>query len=44
MDASEDKYRALRPIPTFPAIATKLLRALSHEDAQIPRAPESDSR
>ena len=35
MGTSEDKYRSLRQIPPFPAIATKLLRALSHEDAHI---------
>ena len=35
MGISEDKYRSLRQIPPFPAIATKLLRALSHEDAHI---------
>src|SRR5579871_899472 len=32
---SADNFRALREIPPFPAIATKLLRVLSHEDAQI---------
>ena len=35
MSVAEDKYRALRRLPPFPAIATKLLRVLSHDDADI---------
>jgi len=35
MSDADDKYRALRRLPAFPAIATKLLRVLSHDDAQI---------
>ena len=35
MSVAEDKYRALRRLPAFPAIATKLLRVLSHDDADI---------
>jgi len=35
MNASDDKYRALRRLPAFPAVATKLMRVLSHEDAEI---------
>jgi HD-like signal output (HDOD) protein len=35
MSDADDKYRALRRLPAFPAIATKLLRVLSHDDADI---------
>ncbi|HEV3333031.1 MAG TPA: HDOD domain-containing protein [Bryobacteraceae bacterium] len=35
MSDADDKYRAVRRLPAFPAIATKLLRVLSHEDANI---------
>jgi len=35
MSDADDKYRALRRLPAFPAIATKLLRVLSHDDAEI---------
>jgi len=35
MSASDDKYRALRRLPAFPAIATKLLRVLSHDEVQM---------
>jgi HD-like signal output (HDOD) protein len=35
MNASDDKYRALRRLPAFPAVATKLMRVLSHDDADI---------
>ena len=35
MNEAEDKYRALRRLPPFPAIATKLLRLLSNDNASI---------
>lgn len=35
MDSSEDKYRGLRRLPPFPAVATKLLRVLSEQDVQV---------
>ena len=35
MDAPDDRYRALRRLPPFPAIATKLLGLLSDEDVAI---------
>ncbi len=35
MVSSSDPYRGLRELPSFPAIATKLLRVLSHEDADL---------
>ena len=35
MSDANDKYRALRRLPAFPAIATKLFRVLSNDDAQI---------
>jgi HD-like signal output (HDOD) protein len=35
MSDTDDKYRALRRLPAFPAIATKLLRVLSREDTHI---------
>lgn len=35
MDASNDKLRELQQLPQFPAIATKVLRVLSHEDASV---------
>jgi len=37
---SEDKYRALRRLPPFPAIATKLLGVLSHDDVQTKQIVE----
>ena len=40
MSDADDKYRALRRLPAFPAIATKLLRVLSHDDAQIKQIVE----
>ncbi|PWU09808.1 MAG: hypothetical protein C5B51_05590 [Terriglobia bacterium] len=40
MADSEDKYRALRRLPPFPAIATKLLRVLSHDDVQTKQIVE----
>jgi HD-like signal output (HDOD) protein len=35
MDSSEDKYRGLRRLPPFPAVATKLLRVLSEQDVEV---------
>jgi len=35
MDHSEDKYRGLRQLPPFPAVATKLLRVLSEDDIHL---------
>jgi HD-like signal output (HDOD) protein len=35
MVSSSDPDRGLRELPPFPAIATKLLRVLSHEDADL---------
>jgi HD-like signal output (HDOD) protein len=35
MDASKDRLRELQQLPQFPAIATKVLRVLSHEDANV---------
>jgi HD-like signal output (HDOD) protein len=35
MDAPNDKLRELEQLPQFPAIATKVLRVLSHEDANV---------
>jgi HD-like signal output (HDOD) protein len=35
MSASDEKYQFLQQLPQFPAIATKVLRALSNEDPQI---------
>jgi HD-like signal output (HDOD) protein len=35
MVSASDPYRGLRELPPFPAIATKLLRVLSHEDADL---------
>ena len=35
MVSASDPYRGLRELPSFPAIATKLLRVLSHEDAEL---------
>ena len=35
MHASEDKYRGLRRLPPFPAVATKLLRLLSTDDVSV---------
>jgi HD-like signal output (HDOD) protein len=35
MVSSSDPYRGLRELPPFPAIATKLLRVLSREDADL---------
>lgn len=35
MSDADDKYRALRRLPAFPAIATKLLQVLSHDDIDI---------
>jgi HD-like signal output (HDOD) protein len=35
MDASNDRLRELQQLPQFPAIATKVLRVLSHEDANV---------
>ena len=35
MDQREDKYRGLRQLPPFPAVATKLLRVLSTEDVHV---------
>ena len=32
---SEDKYRGLRQLPPFPAVATKLLRVLSEDDVHM---------
>jgi len=35
MDAPNDKLRELEQLPQFPAIATKVLRVLSHDDANV---------
>lgn len=35
VDESYDKFWALRKLPPFPAIATKLLQLLSHDEAEI---------
>jgi len=35
MHPSEDKYRGLRRLPPFPAVATKLLRLLSSDDVAV---------
>jgi HD-like signal output (HDOD) protein len=35
MNPSDDKYRGLRRLPPFPAVATKLLRLLSSEDVAV---------
>ena len=35
MDSSEDRYRGLRRLPPFPAVATKLLRLLSDDDVNV---------
>jgi HD-like signal output (HDOD) protein len=35
MDAPNDKLRELQQLPQFPAIATKVLRVLSHDDADV---------
>ena len=35
MNPSDDKYRGLRRLPPFPAIATKLLRLLSNDDVAV---------
>jgi putative nucleotidyltransferase with HDIG domain len=35
MSTPDDRYRSLRHLPQFPAIATKVLRVLSHDDARI---------
>jgi putative nucleotidyltransferase with HDIG domain len=35
VSASEETYRALQNLPQFPALATKLMRLLSHDDADI---------
>jgi len=40
MSDADDKYRALRRLPPFPAIATKLLRVLSHDEPQIKQIVE----
>lgn len=35
MNPSDDKYRGLRRLPPFPAVATKLLRLLSSDDVAV---------
>ena len=35
MSPSDDKYRGLRRLPPFPAVATKLLRLLSNDDVAV---------
>jgi HD-like signal output (HDOD) protein len=40
MSDADDKYRALRRLPAFPAVATKLLRVLSRDDADIKQVVE----
>jgi HD-like signal output (HDOD) protein len=35
MDARNEKLRELQQLPQFPAIATKVLRVLSHDDASV---------
>ena len=35
MDARKDKLRELEQLPQFPSIATKVLRVLSHDDADV---------
>src|ERR1035441_4977422 len=35
MDVLNDKLRELQQLPQFPAIATKVLRVLSHDDANV---------
>ena len=35
MSPSDDKYRGLRRLPPFPAVATKLLRLLSNDDIAV---------
>ena len=35
MNPSDDKYRGLRRLPPFPAVATKLLRLLSNDDVAV---------
>jgi HD-like signal output (HDOD) protein len=35
MSPSDDKYRGLRRLPPFPAVATKLLRLLSSDDIGV---------
>jgi len=40
MDSSEDKYRGLRRLPPFPAVATKLLRLLSDEGVNVRQVVE----
>ncbi|MBZ5580055.1 MAG: HDOD domain-containing protein [Acidobacteriia bacterium] len=40
METSEDKYRGLRRLPPFPAVATKLLRLLSEQDIHVRQVVE----
>lgn len=40
MDPSEDKYRGLRRLPPFPAVATELLRLLSDDDVHVRQVVE----
>jgi HD-like signal output (HDOD) protein len=39
-NATDDRYRALRRLPPFPAVATKLLRLLADEDVAIKKIVE----
>jgi len=40
METSEDKYRGLRRLPPFPAVATKLLQLLTNEDVHVKQVVE----
>src|ERR1035438_3662831 len=35
MDAPNEKLQELQQLPQFPAVATKVLRVLSHDDANV---------